>query len=174
MSLKIIGYTRDCRTDTPVIYAEILLKDYLDFVGAEFDRFEIQRKRENPKKYTRLKDDIFKGALLPGITLAIAPSKVENFIPYYLSKQSDKLEEVLNESKDIYILDGLQRSYIIKDLKAEGATFNNEQKILLEIWLEKEIKHLIYRLIVLNSGQKQMSMRHQVELLKNASQKIPF
>ena len=37
--------------------------------------------------------------------------------------------------------------------------------VLLEIWFESNINHLIYRLIVLNSGQKPMSMRHQIELL---------
>ena len=36
---------------------------------------------------------------------------------------------------------------------------------LLEMWFESDINHLLYRLIVLNSGQKPMSMRHQIELL---------
>src|SRR5690606_1804738 len=57
------------------------------------------------------------------------------------------------------------RTYIINDLLNEGFIFKEDQKMLLEIWFEKEINHLIYRLIVLNSGQKPMSMRHQVELL---------
>jgi hypothetical protein len=165
MSLKIIGYTKDCRTNTPVVYAEILMNDYLEFVGDDFDKFEIQRKRVDPKKYTRLKDDIRKGALLPGITLAIDHLKVNDFIDVVHKKKSEDLVEKLKKSKDIYILDGLQRSYIIKDLKEEKVVFQSEQKILLEIWFEKEINHLIYRLIVLNSGQKPMSMRHQVELL---------
>jgi len=166
MSLKILGYTKDCRTNTPVVYAEILMNEYLDFVGTDFDRFEIQRKRVDPKKYTRLKEDIVKGALLPGITLAIDPGKVENFENAISKKDSEGLISLLKASKDIYILDGLQRSYIIKDLaEKDGVTFKDEQKILLEIWFEKKIDHLVYRLIVLNSGQKPMSMRHQVELL---------
>lgn len=165
MSLKIIGYTRDCRTDTPVIYAEILMNDYLNLVGTDFDRFEIQRKRVDPKKYTRLKDDIFKGALLPGITLAIDPGKVHKFEGALEKQDNAQLTAQLSEPSDIYILDGLQRSFIIKDLVNEGKSFKAEQKILLEIWFEKKIDHLIYRLIVLNSGQKPMSMKHQVELL---------
>jgi hypothetical protein len=167
MSLNILGYTKDCRTNTPVVYAEILMNDYLNLVGHDFDKFEIQRKRVDPKKYTRLKEDVKKGALLPGITLAIDHLKVQDFIQDVNEKKSDNLVELLNNSKDIYILDGLQRSYIIKDLNDEKIVFNAEQKILLEIWFEKEITHLIYRLIVLNSGQRPMSMRHQVELLFN-------
>lgn len=165
MSLEILGYTKDCRTNTNVVYAEIKISDYLDLVGNDFDRFEIQRKRQDPKKYTRLKGDIKKGALLPGITLAINPGRVKDFISEVENKETQKLIYKLNRSSDIYILDGLQRSYIIKDLRDENVEFNSEQKLLLEIWFEDRIEHLIYRLIVLNSGQKPMSMRHQVELL---------
>lgn len=165
MSLTILGYTKDCRTETNVVYAEIKISDYLDLVGENFDRFEIQRKRQDPKKYVRLKQDIKNGALLPGITLAINPSKVEEFNESVISKNNTVLTNKLIESKDLYILDGLQRSYIIKDLVNEGVVFKTEQKLLIEIWFESKIEHLIYRLIVLNSGQKPMSMRHQVELL---------
>lgn len=165
MSLEIIGYTKDCRTNTNVVYAEIRISDYLDLVGENFDRFEIQRKRQDPKKYSRLKDDVKKGALLPAITLAINPSKVVDFLPDVKNKNSSALVTKLIESQDLYILDGLQRSYIIKDLVDEGEGFKEDQKLLIEIWFESKIEHLIYRLIVLNSGQKPMSMRHQVELL---------
>src|SRR5690554_1705177 len=165
MSLKILGFTKDCRTETNVVYAEIKISDYLELVGLDFDRFEIQRKRQDPKKYTRLKEDIKKGALLPAITLAINPGKVSSFIKDVESKNSKDLTQKLNQSSDLYILDGLQRSYIIKDLVEEGVKFNDNQKLLIEIWFEAKIEHLIYRLIVLNSGQKPMSMRHQVELL---------
>jgi len=165
MSLQILGYTKDCRTQTNVVYAEINIVDYLNLVGEDFDRFEIQRKRVDPKKYTRLKEDIRKGALLPGITLAIDHLKVDDFIPLVDKRKSAELIKKLLGFEDIYILDGLQRSYIIKDIKDEGFQFKSDQKLLLEIWFEKEISHLIYRLIVLNSGQRPMSMRHQVELL---------
>jgi hypothetical protein len=165
MSLTILGYTKDCRTETNVVYAEIKISDYLDLVGNDFDRFEIQRKRQDPKKYSRLKEDIKKGALLPAITLAINPSKVTSFLDNVINKKSTELVKELTNSSDLYILDGLQRSYIIKDLVDDKITLNPEQKLLIEIWFESKIEHLIYRLIVLNSGQKPMSMRHQVELL---------
>jgi hypothetical protein len=47
----------------------------------------------------------------------------------------------------------------------EGVSLNPEQTIHLEFWLEDDIDNLVYRIIVLNAGQKPMSMRHQVELL---------
>ena len=165
MALEIIRYTKDCRTQTDVLYATIPIGEYLELVGSDFDRFEIQRKRQDPKKYTRLKEDIRKGTLLPGITLAVNPGKVSDYKADLEQKNSESLIHQLKEKDDLYILDGLQRTYIINDLTKEGATFQLDQNILLEIWFEDRIEHLIYRLIVLNSGQKPMSMKHQVELL---------
>lgn len=164
-SLKIISKTKDLRTNTNVLYAEILAKDYINLVGKDFDKFEIQRKRVEPKKYSRLKSDFKDGALLPGITLAIEFSQVDKYLELITNEKFSEVEELLNNKEEIYILDGLQRTYIINDLINEGKLINESQKLLLEIWFEKEINHLIYRLIVLNSGQKPMSMRHQVELL---------
>lgn len=165
MSLKIIGQTKDYRTNTDVLYAEIDAKDYITLVGEDFDKFEIQRKRVDPKKYTRLKEDFKKGALLPTITLAVEFNSIDKYTGLINDKNYIKIEEQLKGNETLYILDGLQRTYIISDIKAEGEEIHNNQKLLLEIWFEPNIDHLIYRLIVLNSGQKPMSMRHQVELL---------
>jgi len=163
--LQIIGYNIDSRTNTNVIYALIEISDYLDFIGDNFDEFDIQRKRESHKGYTRLKNDIKEGAIIPPITLALKPEEVSSFLPMLRAKDTQKLEKLLNKDASVYILDGLQRTHIIKDLKEEGFSFNKNQNLLLEFWFEKDMGNLIYRLIVLNSGQKPMSMRHQVELL---------
>lgn len=164
-SLEIIGSTKDLRTNTTVLYAQIELKDYLNLVGEDFDRFEIQRTRQKYKAYNRMQNDILRGALLPTITLAINPQVVNNYIKLWDNNNREGLIKKMYDSQDIYILDGLQRTYIINDLVEANQRLKRDQKLLLEIWLEKEIKHLIYRLIVLNAGQKPMSMRHQVELL---------
>ena len=71
----------------------------------------------------------------------------------------------LSTAGQVDILDGLQRTYIINDLKYEGHNFVEGQKILVEFWLEADLDRLIYRIIVLNAGQKPMSIRHQIELL---------
>jgi hypothetical protein len=164
-TLKIIGYTKDERTNTNVVYAQINISEYLTLVGNNFDRFEIQRRREQHSAYKRMKEDIINGALLPTITLAVNPEVAQQYIELASAKNSDGLIASFNKPNDIYILDGLQRTYIISDIHKEGAPLKPDQTLLLEFWLESEIKHLIYRLIVLNAGQKPMSMRHQVELL---------
>ncbi len=163
--LKIIGYSDDLRTKTNVIYAQIGISNYLELVGENFDEFGIQRKRETHGGYGRLKKDIKQGALIPPITLALEPSLVNKYLPLVRTKQSEKIQFELLKSSTVYILDGLQRTHIMKDLQEEGSSFKKDQKLLLEIWFEQDMGNLIYRLIVLNSGQKPMSMRHQIELL---------
>jgi len=186
-SLKIIGNTKDLKTNTNIIYAQIDLVEYLNFVGEDFDRFGIQRRRETHKGYSRMKTDIIAGTQLPPITLAIDPDVAHNYIPLIESRDFKDLETELSNTKDIFILDGLQRTYIIRDIIRDVEKKSNsenpiilkeDQKILLEFWFEEDIKHLIYRLIVLNAGQKPMSLRHQVELLfvtlqKNLEKDIP-
>ncbi|MBI9058395.1 MAG: hypothetical protein JEZ01_11590 [Labilibaculum sp.] len=163
--LNILGGNKDNRAKTHVIYALIKISDYLDFIGDKFDEFGIQRKRENHKGYARLKKDIREGAVLPPITLAVKPENVRVYSQFINPAKFNELAESLEKDNDIYILDGLQRTHIIKDLKEEGFVFNDEQQLMLEFWFEEDMGNLIYRLIVLNSGQKPMSMRHQVELL---------
>ena len=164
-SLKIIGSTKDLRTNTNIIYAQIDINEYLEFVGEDFDRFEIQRKREHHRGYSRMKKDILAGAQLPPITLAINPEIAEGFINLIEENKLNILQDKIKETNQIYILDGLQRTYIISDLNKDKKDLKIGQKLLLEIWFEKNIDNLIYRLIVLNAGQKPMSLRHQVELL---------
>ena len=165
MKINVIGFTQDFKTNTHVIYAKVLVEDYLLLVGNDFSEFYIQRKKESHKAYKRLKDDILKGTLLPSITLAVKPDYVEKINKLIEENNTHEVERALEKDNIVNILDGLQRTYILKELKDSGANFKEGQSVLLEFWLEENIKHLIYRLIVLNSGQKPMSMRHQVELL---------
>jgi hypothetical protein len=167
MPIKILGQTRDLRTNTVVIYGQATIRDYLDLVGNDFDQFDLQRTRQKHKAYHRLADDIQAGAVLPSITLAVKADRV-NQILGIMEKDSLSMyatAEALSEPGHAFILDGLQRTHILKDLANGGFEFDEKQSLLLEFWLEPSIKHLIYRMIVLNSGQKPMSLRHQIELM---------
>lgn len=170
MDIRVLGLARDLRTNTPVVYAQLPIEDYLAVVGDEFENFTIQRRRENHKAYRRLKVDIAGGALLPSITLAVKPDKVGAIVPLFEKAEADpslyrELASALSTQGQVDILDGLQRTYIITDLKKEGIAFVKNQNLHVEFWLEADIDKLIYRIIILNAGQKPMSIRHQIELL---------
>ncbi|EEE44270.2 hypothetical protein [Roseibium alexandrii] len=161
--MKIIGEAKDLRSDTQIIYAQVTPDEYLRIVGNDYGSFVIQRKREAHKAYGRLKDDIRLGASLPTITLALKPEFVDDAKKAIGDEAG--LTKYLSMPGRCNILDGLQRTYILDDLKKEDYYFKEGQKLLLEIWIESDLEKLVYRIIVLNAGQKPMSARHQIELL---------
>lgn len=165
MKLKVMGTATDLRTQTPVVYAQLPISDFLNLVGNDFKNFAIQRRREKHKAYDRLKSDLVEGALLPSITLAVHPDRVNSLLPLVKSQNLEELSKELAIPGRVNILDGLQRTYIIEDLVQAGEEFDPAQTVHLEFWLEADTRHLVYRIIVLNAGQKPMSMRHQIELL---------
>jgi hypothetical protein len=164
-TMKILGKAIDRRTATRVVYAQLSVSDYLDLVGEDFDKFPIQRRREKHRAYARLKKDAIEGALLPTITLAYDPESVSALQTYFDHSQDAELAAALSQRGKASILDGLQRTYILHELKEAGVVFREGQTLLLEFWLEEKPQNLIYRIIVLNAGQKPMSMRHQLEIL---------
>ncbi|NYG32848.1 hypothetical protein HZU83_08705 [Sphaerotilus montanus] len=165
MKLDILGTQYDLRTNTPVIYAQCSIDDYLKVVGDKFFEFSIQRRREKFSAYTQMKDDIVSGTLLPTITLAVSIDKVQRVMAAYESGNNDTVRDALLAALPLNILDGLQRTYILRDLLDSGHKFPANQTVHLEIRAEPDLRHLIYRIIVLNAGQKPMSMRHQIEIL---------
>lgn len=170
MPLEIMGLARDARTGTRVIYAKTDIPTYLEIVGDEFDEFDIQRKRVQHKAYARMKEDIKAGTLLPAVTLAVKSSQLSAVLA--AGDDRPQLLRTLSQPGGVNILDGLQRTHTLKDIAESGHAFLPEQTLLLEIWVEPQIKNLIYRIIVLNAGQKPMSMRHQMELLFYSTKEI--
>ncbi|MCX2495905.1 hypothetical protein OQX63_20590 [Pedobacter sp. PF22-3] len=168
MDLKIIGTTKDLRTNTDVVYGQVSINDYLILVGENYDQYSIQRRKETHRAYSRMKLDIKAGALLPPITLAVNKSSVTEIKEVLLTNDLNNLQSKLGVPGIFSILDGLQRTYVLNEIKKENFEFKAEQKLLIEFWIEPEPKHLIYRLIILNAGQKPMSLRHQIELLFNS------
>lgn len=163
--MNILGKARDQRTKTRVVYAQMPVDEYLDLVGEDFDQFAIQRRRERHRGYARLKQDILDGALLPTITLAYDPNKVGELQRLFDKEDDEGLSNSLSKKGNVKILDGLQRTFILSDIRNSGHVFKSGQSLLIEFWLEEEPRNLIYRIIVLNAGQKPMTMRHQLEIL---------
>jgi hypothetical protein len=163
MGFRILETTKDLRSGADVIYCKSDIETYLKIVGDDFTEFELQRKKENHKGYARLKKDISEGALLPPITLSIKHHKALEFKNSI--QDNEKLKGILSAAGNVDILDGLQRTYVIKELHDSNCEFKEGQELLLEYWIEEDVGKLIYRMIVLNSGQKAMSLRHQIELL---------
>lgn len=165
IDIRILGTARDLRTDTVVLYAQTTIPDYLAWISRALDAFEVQRKRTWHPSYRRMKADIAAGALLPTITLTVRPELASEMLRQVADGRLEQAAETLARPGAVHILDGLQRSFILMDLQAAGHLFDPQQKLHTEIWLEQNIHHFIYRVLVLNAAHQPMPLRHQFKLI---------
>lgn len=135
---------------------------------------------KDSKAYRTLRADLLKGCVLPPVVLAISkvalppgltpeticdPAQVPGFCaaiePQLIGLKPD----------DIYIIDGLQRTNALRQTRDDLALQSAQQVAFLarplrvEIWLNISFGAVAYRMLLLNAGQKPMSMKHQVEVL---------
>lgn len=123
-------------------------------------RLDIQRNLQNPSFYSRLRNDLKIGCIIPPITIA-----------FVIQDDHEVIDEAyINENiSEGFILDGIQRLSAIHRANNEleeddQATFH--QRILhLNIIVAPSMDRLLYRMITLNNGQKPMSPRHQIDIL---------
>lgn len=107
----------------------------------------------------RLIEDITKGTVIPPVVLGIvmpedAPEITE---PTF----SDIFNNAIGS---LTIIDGIQRTESLKKatLQDENVSDNNMR---VEIWVSKRVSSLIYRMLVLNTGQVPWNTRRQVEVV---------
>lgn len=161
----------DQRINSWNLYVESTFGEYLKFAKKIINNNELQRKRVKTSKtiYSLLKNDLQKGCIMPPLVLALVKTDiidVEN-------PDQEKLLQYINEnSRNVLLLDGLQRTYTLIDADAEMEKKSEEEyqnflknKLRLEIYVEINKFGILYRMLTLNTGQTPMSARHQLEML---------
>lgn len=164
--MKVIGTPiHDGRINSTNLLLELSLIEYYELSNNILKNNEYQRKRVKGARtvYSLLKEDLQKGCLFPPIVLALSKNiAVDNV---------GNLVQQINEYKsELVILDGLQRSYTIKDLIEENKDINPHpdyfnHKIRVEVYLGINKLGILYRMLTLNTGQTPMSTRHQIEMI---------
>ena len=160
----------DNRIDSLNLLIETNLEEYFNLSKNILDNNEFQRRRvkSSSSVYSLLKTDLRQGCVIPPIVLALAieakPKKDET---------DDVLLDTINNHKEkLIILDGLQRTYTIRDLVNElndkGDPEKNKilnGKLRIEIYIGINKLGILYRMLTLNTGQTPMSSRHQIEII---------
>jgi hypothetical protein len=135
---------------------------------------------KDSKAYQTLRADLRRGCVLPPLVLAISGIA----LPAILSREAlndaaltttivADLQNQMNDPRprDTYIIDGLQRTNALRQTRDDLGTLIEERTrfmarpLRVEIWLNIPFGAVAYRMLLLNAGQKPMSMRHQVEIL---------
>lgn len=105
--------------------------------------------------------DIKAGTVLPPIVLGlIIPENQFDLIP---TKDNNQFSELISDIKDgnLTIIDGMQRTTALTEAIDDGAS--DSSLIRVEFWVSTQLNSLIYRMLVLNTGQVPWNIRRQVE-----------
>jgi hypothetical protein len=158
----------DNRINARNFILEISLKEYYDLSKDVLSNNEYQRRRvkSSSSVYSLLKEDLRRGCLMPPIVMAISEDVKETI-------SDNNIVSIINKNKTkLIILDGLQRSYTIRDLIQEMLSSDDpnkdkvfQNKIRIELYVGINKLGILYRMLTLNTGQTPMSTRHQIEII---------
>lgn len=140
------------------------VEDYLTMVNIEGNKY--QRNLQNLTFYRKLIEDLLNDTTMPPISVV------------YPEKDIDFTQGLRIVNKFI-ILDGLQRTNcllecrrIIDNGKSTGKYKTieefNKKLIYVEIWEKLELPNILYKMVVLNTGQKKMDYEHQLDILSDS------
>mgnify|MGYP000377114866 FL=1 len=165
--MKAISQIKDGRIDAWNFLLEISIDDYLNLVNDVIDKNDFQRKRVRASKtvYALLKEDLKLGCIIPPLVIALSNTATTDLNMGNISSY------VIENKKDLLILDGLQRTLTIKDLLNELSEDSialdkvKNHKIRLELYVGINRLSILYRMLTLNTGQTPMTLRQQIEML---------
>jgi hypothetical protein len=180
MKLEVLGIDYDNRIRNFMISARADYEWYLGKTQGSEENLAIQRDViKGTKPYRNLRTDIKMGCILPTIVLAVRNidasvtgnyNENDGFIT--ASKVDlDSLQEAISQTTpaDVDIIDGLQRTNALRQTMAEldenGRRDFLRRSLRLEIWVNIDFFPLAYRMLLLNAGQRPMSMKHQIDIL---------
>lgn len=162
---------KDDRVECYSILAKIKTSEYLKMVdkaytsrgGIEGQRAPLKTKSAQRIR-KRLVEDIEKNSVIPPIVLGVRV-KPEHFSSLKIDS-SDKLNEFIAEidENSISIIDGMQRTTALIEANKREKISENHQ-IRLELWISKSSNSLIYRMLVLNSGQIPWNLKRQLNVV---------
>ncbi|HIC8923823.1 hypothetical protein CMU86_08285 [Elizabethkingia anophelis] len=160
----------DNRIKSLNLLIETNIEDYYTLSKDILDNNEFQRRRvkSSSSVYSLLKTDLRQGCVIPPIVLALSMEAEAG------KDETDQnlVDTILQHKEKLIILDGLQRTYTIRDLVNELETKNDpdketilKHKLRIEIYIGINKLGILYRMLTLNTGQTPMSSRHQIEII---------
>ncbi|WP_373928664.1 hypothetical protein QTN93_00450 [Sphingomonas aerolata] len=180
MQFEVVGIDYDSRIQNFMVSARADYEWYLQKTSASDESLEIQRDIiRGSKPYKNLRADLKLGCILPTIVLAVQNidqtvvekyNKSEGFIR--ASRDDlDVLQAAIEGSaaEAFDIIDGLQRTNALRqtfeDLERSEHEAFLQRSLRLEVWINIAFFPLAYRMLLLNAGQRPMSMKHQIDIL---------
>lgn len=160
----------DHRINCLSIMTEMSLGSYIALVEAVYKNnggLEGQRAPLKTKTAVtirrRLVEDIRLGAVIPPVVLGafVEPKDIQT------AKRAEKIDDILrivsgHDDDRISIIDGMQRTTAMLDALRQDASIA-ERPVRVEFWISEYLNSLVYRMLVLNSGQVPWEIGRQLE-----------
>lgn len=169
--LDSVDWLYDERTECFSVLTTLTAREYLALVRrAHSLKGALVGQRDSLKTTTakriraRMVSDIRRGAVLPPVVIgAVIPEAFFNKYPLHgATKVEDFLPSELHE--DISIIDGMQRTTALLEAADQDASVL-DQCFRVEFWLTRSVRTMIYRMLVLNTGQVPWTLSRQLSVV---------
>lgn len=178
MKLSVPTIVKDNRSECYSVMGTSTVKDYMEFITPVYNnRGAIAGQRDALKNSSAIKirkrmvQDIARGTVLPPIVvgLLVSDDEFEEIAQQYTKSgviASEYINSLLNRGTidNMSLIDGMQRTTAIKEALETAPEINNNI-LRVEIWIVKKINNLLYRMLILNTGQVPWNVRRQLEVL---------
>lgn len=167
---KNIDKIKDTRVNCYSVMTQFQVEEYLKMVKNAFEnRGGLEGQRDTLKTNTairirkRMIKDIEAGAVLPPIVIGVIIPQ-DNFAIIEQLEDNNAFLEFINKIPEdsISIIDGMQRTKALSVALKDNANICDHE-IRVEFWIASQINSLIYRMLVLNTGQAPWEIRRQIE-----------
>lgn len=152
------------------ILTKMTVSDYLGLVEKAYsNRGGISGQREALKQKTaisirnRMIEDIKGGTILPPIVVGavVNGDKYDEIAKGNVTSENLKNEIIIEQ---LSIIDGMQRTTALLKAVSEKEDVN-KREIRVEYWISDNSNSLLYRMLVLNTGQVPWNVRRQIEVI---------
>jgi hypothetical protein len=172
-TIKITNYIQsplfDKKVNAKSWMTTMRIADYLAMAQLKDNPY--QRELQNLSFYKKLIIDLLNDGVMPPISVVYNGSINDNF--------------ELNKKNKFKIVDGLQRTNcliailskfdLLSDTNSSTIKTAEEflnKEIYVEIWEDIDLKSILYKMVVLNTGQKKMDYSHQLDILSESLEDI--
>lgn len=165
MEFKNINLLRDGRINSLSVSAITTVGDYMKWFDTcgEANKLTEQRPQLNTRSANmirrRLIEDLRQGAVIPPIVIGISTQAALDYI------SAQNVEKMINDHlENGTVIDGIQRSVALREAKtlSPGISYN---PIRVDFWITNSTTALIYRMLVLNTGQTPWDVKRQMEVI---------
>ncbi len=164
---------------------ETTIEQYLSLAQTAYDQRGGLRHQRGELKTTsgrriraRMVEDIKRGAVLPPVVVGVVADDL--FIDSISAIEPSALIEKIAEKFGgrIAIIDGMQRTTAMLEAVEKNPEVS-ELPVRLEIWISNNTDSLIYRMLILNTGQVPWNLKQQLQvvyepLVNSIEQKVRF